>query len=189
MHGGGWTLAPVWLKDLHQLRPCLLYICIAQFHEAAGNYQWPGSSYLGCNNSVSSGSPSCLPASRRGWGLIGNHLVWLTRICSDQYLAPGPTWWGKTNQVLVCFKPVFNLDQIPKHLYLIWGNERTVCFMLCTWKEMYSERHFETTLKFVTCFVSISCFLNHLLPQKSRSINKDNCIWIHALQWSTMQFH
>lgn len=94
----GWTIAPVWLKDLHKLRPCLLYICIAQFHKDAGNYQWPGSSYLVCYNLFSSVSHSCLPASRRGWGLTGNHFVWLTRICSDQYLSPGPTWWEKTNQ-------------------------------------------------------------------------------------------
>lgn len=82
----------------------------------------------------SSGSPSCLPASRRG-GLIGNHLVWLTRICSDQYLAPGPTWWEKTNQVFQA--SIYNgiQDEIPKHLSFFWSKERTIwiCVMFCTW--------------------------------------------------------
>lgn len=129
MHGRGWTIAPVWLKDLHQLRPCLLYICIAQFHKDAGNYQWPGGSYLGCYNSVSTGSPSCLPASTRGWGLICNHLVWLTSVCSDQYLAPDPT---STNQIFVYCNPLaFRI----KHVFIIWSKMRGLliwrCAMLC----------------------------------------------------------
>lgn len=90
MHGGGWTIAPVWLKDLRQLRPCLLYICIALFHQAAADHQWSSSSYLSRCNSVSSGSPSCLPGWERGGEFICNHLVWLTRMSSDQYPAPDP---------------------------------------------------------------------------------------------------
>lgn len=194
MHGGGWTIAPVWLKDLHQLRPCLLYICIAQFHKTAGNYQWPGSSYRDCYNSVSFGSPSCLAASRWGWGLIGNHLVWLTRICSDQYLTPGPTWWEKTNQMFVYFKSVFTQALRIKYQNIrpSFGamKDSSLIYPLCFAYEKLKIRDIVSQLEnFSACFVSISCFLNHLLPLKSRTINKDNCIWIHALKWSTMQFH
>lgn len=186
MRGGGWTIAPVWLKDLCQLRPCLLYICIAQFRRGCwGAIGGQAAHIWGCYNSVSSGSPSCLPASRRGWRLIGNHLVWLTRICSDQYLAPGPTWWEKTNEVFVYLEQVFTLAvTIQYQNTSIWSEERTVNL------EMWDCGRCETTLKNVTdVFVSLSRFVKHLLPLKSRSINKDNCIWIRALKWSTMQFH
>lgn len=123
----GWTIAPEWLKDLYQLRPCLLYICIAQFHKAVGNYQRSSSSYLNHYYSVFSRSLSCLPASGRSSRLMGNHLVWLTRILSDQYLAPSPTRWEKTNQVFVYLKPVFTLAfeiQYRSSSFLIWINEK-----------------------------------------------------------------
>lgn len=77
--GGGWTLGLPWLKDLRQLRPCLLCICIAQFPRTAGDYQQPAShsqpagptlSRLRRGNLVSTGSLApCLPASHRALSL------------------------------------------------------------------------------------------------------------------------
>lgn len=69
-------------------------------------------------NSVSCRSPSCLAASGRGWGLISNHLVWLTRMCSDQYLAPGPHTLGENTSSVCVFQACLYswiLDEIPKH--------------------------------------------------------------------------
>lgn len=157
----GWTFAPEWLKDLYQLRPCLLYICIAQFHKAVGNYQWPSSSYLNHYYSVSSWSLPCLPASSRSSRLIGNHLVWLTRILSDQYLAPSPVRWEKTNQVFVYLKPVFTLAfgiQYRSASFLIWINEKLMLFFTFPIKFQVSD--------FMTQFWNVFC-VNQLLPEPS----------------------
>lgn len=125
MHGGGWTLAPVWLKDLRQLRPCLLYICIARFHAAAGNYRQASQLISGLPIIwFPLGSSSPLKASGRGRVLIGNHIVWLNRIGSDQYLATGPPA-ARENTWDVC-----NYSIGRRGLNAVWNSENKWHFTL-----------------------------------------------------------
>lgn len=77
------------------------------------------------------------------------------------------------------------LDEIPKHLSLSWGNVGKWIY-ICVVSIFNIVRQL---VYFFTCFVSISRFLNHRLPLKSRTINKDNCIRSRGLKWSTTQFH
>ncbi len=128
MHGGGWTIAPVWLKDLHQLRPCLLYICIAQFHDAAENYQWPGGSYLGLPIiRFSSGSP-LVPSSqqerqgayRQSFSVIDRDILWS--------ISGTRPYMVRENTSSVCaFQAcIYTGTQNLRAKHFIWRNERTV---------------------------------------------------------------